>query len=163
MNFWNDNWLGESISDQLAIPPSFRKNLKAKISDFYVQNSWHLPHQFKMAFPMLSADIENVTFSYSAEDSFVFCPSKNGQVSCKVFYHFYRPNRSRVAWGRDLWRHYLPPSRSFLLWRAIHLALPTEDVLQQRGQIFPSRCCLCFAHSESLDHIFCSCLYASSL
>ena len=102
LNFWNDNWLRISISDQLAIPPSFRKNLKAKISDFYVQNSWHLPHQFKMAFPMLSADIENVTFSYSAEDSFVFRPSKNGQVSCKVFYHFYRPNGSRVAWGRDL-------------------------------------------------------------
>ena len=158
-----NNWLRESIMNQLDIPLSFQKKLKSQVTDFYFQNSGHLPYNFKIAYPILYADIENIVFSHFGEDSFIFHPTRNDEVSCKVFYEFYRPNCSKVAWGKDLWRHYLSLSCSFLVWRVIHATLPTDDILQHCGLIFPSHCRLCVADSKLIDHIFYSCPSVSSL
>ncbi|KAK2369004.1 hypothetical protein QL285_082161 [Trifolium repens] len=44
VNFWRDTWCGKhSIAHYLNIPDSIASNLKANVSDFIVQNDWHLP------------------------------------------------------------------------------------------------------------------------
>ncbi|KAL8502775.1 hypothetical protein ACS0TY_021766 [Phlomoides rotata] len=34
-SFWNDNWLGYTISDMIGTPPQFAAGLKSTIRDFY--------------------------------------------------------------------------------------------------------------------------------
>ena len=160
LHFWNDNWLGSSISDQLGIPISLRKKLTAKISDFYVDDRWHFSDGFRSNFPHLCASIESVVFVHSDSDVYVFRPSRTGSTSCKIFYLFRCPNGSRVAWGKDLWRHYLPLARSLLMWRAIHDSLPTDDKLSKCGFQIVSRCHLCATAEESIDHLFSYCSFA---
>ena len=89
LNFWNENWLGYSISEQIGIPTSFKKHLKMKISDIYFQDSWHLYQEFRLAYPNIYDDIDNMVFSYSSKDTYVFRPSRMGSMACKDFYHFF--------------------------------------------------------------------------
>ena len=62
-----------------------------------------------------------------------------------------------------MWRHYLPPSRSFLSWRALHDKLPTTELLRRKGHQLASRCCLCCRGEDSLDHVFTKCPYATAI
>ena len=69
----------------------------------------------------------------------------------------------KVAWSRNVWRHYLPPSRSFLSWRALHDKLPTMELLRRKGHQLASWCCLCCRGEDSLDHVFTKCPYATAI
>ena len=68
-----------------------------------------------------------------------------------------------MAWGRELWRHYLQPSCSLLCWRAFHQRLPTDDQLQRKGMILVSRCQLCSNAYETINHVLVSYPYAMAL
>lgn len=46
MNFWNDAWCGESLSQQLNIPSYISEGLQSCVSDYIINDQWSLPTQF---------------------------------------------------------------------------------------------------------------------
>ena len=159
LHFWDDNWLGYVILDKIGLPLLTQNNLLAKIIDVFINGSWNLSPNFQATFPEICLDIRSLKFSHAADDVFVYRGSSDGFLFCKAAYDLYRVSSQKVAWGKDLWRHYLPPSRSFLVWRALFFKLPTDDVLTSRGMTMVSRCHFCASHLESMDHIFSQCHY----
>ena len=163
LNFWTDNFLGYTIADKLGIPLSARRNLGALIHDVYWDGDWHISPTFGASFLDVVNDLHNVIFSVNTSDHFAWRFSSNGVFATKWAFDFFRSSSPKVAWGRDLWRHYLPPSRSFLCWRAFLYCLPTADILQHKGMCLVSICHLCFHAHESIDHVLINCPYAVAL
>ena len=160
LNFWNDKWLDYVIADKIGIPLKIRNSLCASIFDLFQNNVWHLSRNFRSSFPDICSEIESLVFTHIPSDALIYYNSPNGSLSCKLFYMNCHRLSTKVIWGKELWRHYLPPARSFLAWRLLHGRIPTDDHLCARGFHLVSRCYLCVNQHESLDHTFSSCSYA---
>ncbi|XP_020589920.1 uncharacterized protein LOC110031180 [Phalaenopsis equestris] len=72
-------------------------------------------------------------------------------------------NWDTVSWGALLWNKFLSPSLSFLSRRIFHKVLPTDDILKLKGLRGPSRCGLCLAAEESIDHLFFECQFSQDV
>ncbi|KAL8470589.1 hypothetical protein ACS0TY_033223 [Phlomoides rotata] len=96
-------------------------------------------------------------------DSRVWGNSISGLLTSRMAYDILRSPNPRVRWSSWIWRHFIPPYRSTLIWRAIWGKLPTTDWLRQFGIQGPTGCFLCHSDSESLDHIFAHCSFTRSL
>lgn len=68
-----------------------------------------------------------------------------------------------LNWYKSLWRHFLLPSWSFLIWRLLHGCLPTGDLLRKWGFSLPSRCSLCAISKKNMEHLFLHCAFAREL
>ena len=85
-------------------------------------------------FTLIVADIESIIFATDSYN-FVFHFSSLGSLTCKDAYNYFRVQSPKVAWSRDVWCHYLSPSRSFLTWRILHGKLPTSELLWCKGLV----------------------------
>jgi hypothetical protein len=54
INFWNDNWCGNSLSELFNIPRHISQSLSSKVSDFISNGHWRIPSQLSQAFPTLT-------------------------------------------------------------------------------------------------------------
>jgi len=58
-----------------------------------------------------------------------------------------------LAPWNNIWNFSTIPKIDFLCWLLCHQKILTEDRLQKRGFLGPSRCILCKENSESVAHI----------
>ena len=121
---------------------------------FLVNGVWHLPRD-------LPSDIHNEIIQIqplkSSSNVCIWLPSIDGKYLCK---HFLAAHSQPVAWAKFIWKEFLPPSRSLLVWLAYLGYLPTEDNLVKKGFNLASRCSLCHATLETIEHIFIHCSFA---
>lgn len=99
----------------------------------------------------------------AGSDQRVWCTSDTGNLTFKEAYRFLYPSSNALNWCKLIWKHFIPPSKSFVVWRLMHKKMPTDDNLRTRGCVTVSICPLCYAAEESTDHIFLSCGFANSL
>ncbi|KAK3221821.1 hypothetical protein Dsin_008846 [Dipteronia sinensis] len=160
--FWRDNWLGVPILDLLGIPDFLATHLHVRVSDFILDGRWILDDRFRARFPDLCFWIGKIVIS-PVTDYLVWPHSREGSVSSKAAYSRMFHDIPQVPWWRDLWSRYITPSRSVLSWRLFIDRLPTEDCLCMSGFQLTSRCSVCGASSESVDHLFLKCPLATAL
>ncbi|WCJ21899.1 RNA-directed DNA polymerase (reverse transcriptase)-related family protein [Euphorbia peplus] len=130
--------------------------MSATISDFWCDTSW------KSDLPLpndVAALVRSVKISNSADDVCCWKLSSNGSFNVKDAYNLVRQVYPSVPWHSFIWKEFLPPSRSLVVWKAIHGKLTTEDLLKLKGFQIASRCALCDATEESIDHIFARCRF----
>jgi len=68
-----------------------------------------------------------------------------------------------MNWGKFIWKSFVPPSNSLLLWRLLHNKLPTDENWINRGLSIPSICNLCFKQSFSIQHLIFECFYTINI
>ncbi|KAK3221689.1 hypothetical protein Dsin_008714 [Dipteronia sinensis] len=159
---WRDNWLGVPILDLVGIPDFLAMHFHARVSDFIRDGRWILDDRFPARFPDLCFRIGRIAIS-PVIDYLVWPHSREGSVSCKAAYSRMFHDIPQVRCCRDVWSRYIPPSRSVLSWRLLLDRLPTEDRLCRFGFQLASRCIVCGASSESVDHLFLKCPLATAL
>ncbi|KAJ4717068.1 Ribonuclease H [Melia azedarach] len=71
----------------------------------------------------------------------------------------------KIPWSLVIWKYFIPPRFSILLWRIFHRKLPTDDLLRRRGITIVSTCLLCSVYNccELVEHLFCSCSFTRNL
>ncbi|KAL8503397.1 hypothetical protein ACS0TY_022219 [Phlomoides rotata] len=106
------------------------------------------------------SDITATKIAASSKDRFIWPFHASGDITSAAAFDFYRSSFLKVNWGVWIWAPFIPPTRSTLVWRAIHGKLPTSEVLGSFGIHGPSRCSLCCKHAETLDHLFIHCEFA---
>ncbi|KAL5720442.1 hypothetical protein ACHQM5_013110 [Ranunculus cassubicifolius] len=57
----------------------------------------------------------------------------------------------------QVWLSKVPLKINFFVWVLSRNRVLTHDNLEKRGFHFPSRCCFCVNHIETVDHLFVSC------
>ena len=161
LRFWHDNWMGvpliHYVDDVLSVDPP----LDSRAVDFVGHNFINLPQSFCARFPVLVEDIKQVVVR--DDDYLLWRGSVLGEVSVADAYKLLQDDRVVYNWGKTLWSKYIPPSRSFLLWRLFHGKLPTEDLLSLKGLYLTNCCRFCYKGPDSIHHVFLECSLAQAL
>ncbi|XP_055962061.1 uncharacterized protein LOC130015619 [Mercurialis annua] len=158
INFWNSNWLGQSIANRLHLPYAVRKKLHARICDVFRNGDWQIPHIFKNMYPEIINDLNSYTFA--CKDELIWTNARDGVLSCKSSLLYLRGSLPSLRWNKEIWKPFIPPSRSMLCWRLFHMRIPTDDMLRKAGITLVSVCRFCYACDESITHIFIQCPFA---
>ena len=74
-----------------------------------------------------------------------------------------RQSSPLIPWGKFLWSKFILPRMSLHAWKVLRGKEISDDLLQRRGVALASRCELCGACTESLNHIFLHCSFAASV
>ncbi|KAM5546473.1 hypothetical protein ABKV19_002467, partial [Rosa sericea] len=138
--FWSDRWLDTSLLDKLQVN-RFPKPLTTTVASFISGQQWSLPHRFSTLFPALVDEIHSLPLPIVPKDDLlIWEDSGNGFFSFSEGYKLLRPhfasNGPHFASNgpqAQVWRHFIPPRFSILVWRLLHNKLPTDDQLQRRG------------------------------
>jgi ribonuclease HI len=164
INFWVDNWCGDSLVEQLGIPAHLHHLLTSSVSDFIVNGRWNIPVQLSLMFPNLYSIISTVSIPLeSSQDRFLWKHTDSGDLDLKQAYIFKNQQVQELHWAKQIWNIDIPPSKSFMVWRLMHDKMPTDEKLMARGCSIPSMCSLCNNNAESSFHLFFECPYAIKL
>lgn len=91
---------------------------------------WLLPSSFEHSYPHVFANI--MLLRLGDVDDFVARLSLSRELSNSAAYEFIRGGSEKRVRNSLVWRHFIPPSGSFLFWRLMHGRLPTKKALQKR-------------------------------
>ncbi|WJX41072.1 hypothetical protein P8452_28481 [Trifolium repens] len=160
ISFWQDNWLGYKLKDSIdgQLPDSISHLMAAKVADVVNNQAWALPDDFRQNFPSIANDIQAMPISYAPEpDELVWNDSPSGELNFKNAYFCGLPALQTPGWAKIIWRLFIPPSRSLVMWRIMHNVIATDDNLVKRGFPIVSCCSLCGREYETADHLFLRC------
>ncbi|CAL1381938.1 unnamed protein product [Linum trigynum] len=68
----------------------------------------------------------------------------------------------KASWIR-LWEANLPPKLKVFVWKILNRMIPTTEALIAKDVLVLPRCPVCWAESETLEHLFLSCPVARAL
>ncbi|KAL9658973.1 hypothetical protein QQ045_028248 [Rhodiola kirilowii] len=88
-------------------------------------------------------------------DVLEWCRSSSGSFSTKEL-HFLRNSPYHIdKYMANIWRRWLPPKISVLLWKLHHRAIPFDDRVRQCGIALASKCRCCQSpKDETANHLF---------
>lgn len=140
--------------------------IDSKVADAICNSSWILPPLFSFWYPHISHEIEGVILPNSpTEDRLIWKHSRSGSLTLKDSYNSCRKKLPKQSWCSLIWKAFIPPKLSVLVWRIFHNKLPTDDQLQRRGIPLVSACQTCNTLScgETIAHLFSECSFAQAL
>ncbi|KAJ3696648.1 hypothetical protein LUZ61_000353 [Rhynchospora tenuis] len=73
--------------------------------------------------------------------------------STNSFYKFFKTTPAPLSDLRLIWKLKAPPRMVVFAWQLLQHRIPTQNVLQKRGWHLANRCSLCYAASETPQHI----------
>ncbi len=170
VSFWHSRWVGHTLFRN-HFPTLFATSSLKNLS----VNNWVLRlgslHNFR--FPASIAvggsellDLREIISSINFEpspDNIVWRWDKDGRFSVRSAYNFIVFDGVDDNTVRHLWRIKIPPKVKLFLWLATRNRIMTADNLTRRGWVGPSMCCLCGSASETLEHLFFTCSFASEV
>lgn len=92
----------------------------------------------------------------NGSDSLIWSLAKSGQYSAKVGYNVLANQGDSEDHSMPLklfWINKIIPKAGIFVWLAVKKKILTTERLRKMGFEGPSRCVLCKAHEESVDHL----------
>lgn len=86
---------------------------------------------------------------------------KNTKFCNAMAYDWLRTKEDSEPWMRMIWKNYIPPKHSFILWLAIHGRLNTKDLWI--NVFINNMCVFCKRQQETISHLFLRCTFVSSV
>lgn len=87
---------------------------------------------------------------------------QNGTRGCTAnAYDFFRHKDTKKPWAIDVWRQFITPKHSFILWLCAKCRLLTKDRIKHIE--LDTTCVLCDRAPESLQHLFFGCKTSSMI
>ncbi|KAF1881556.1 hypothetical protein Lal_00021408 [Lupinus albus] len=152
---WYFNWFGETSVDQLGIPAEIETSLLATVADFRLHDKWIIPSCITRLYPELLWKIANNTCAGSL-DRMVWQNTNDRFLSRRSAYATISQSTTSLNWCKLIWTKYIPPSKSFLIWRIFHNRLPNDENLAKKS-IFSTA-----LDTSSFNGLFKSCTHHSN-
>lgn len=141
-----------------------QRYLGASVSEFINQASWVIPQSLLSYSPGLAATINLIHIPRCGDkDQLIWQHTDSGALTFKDAFLFSQPRGIALHWAKLIWNPFIPPSKTFILWRLIHNKLPTDEHLWDRGCTVVSMCSLCGMASETSKHLFLYYNFATAL
>lgn len=119
VNFFLDNWSGDTFAKKLNISEIFHSSLTIKDGEFLQDNDWVFPANMLLDFPSLSNLVSCVLPDVESEDTLVWQHSDNGLLSLKQSFDFLKCPSPKYFWKKFPWNPHIPPSHSMMVWRLL--------------------------------------------
>jgi len=137
IHFWTDTWLDKTIVEILNIHDSLHHELDMYASDYIVDNAWSIPDYFSVRNQSLVEKIQQITLPLVCiADKLNWNDAVDGCMTNKHAFNFIAGNNPKPPLANLIWNRFIPPTRSFVVWRLLHNKLPTDDNLRKRGCVF---------------------------
>ncbi|XP_050113925.1 uncharacterized protein LOC126592246 [Malus sylvestris] len=160
-SLWVYKWLDKPIVDFVGATEIAPSLSRTKVSNIIRMGKWVIPSIFSSTFPDLTKEILEMPLPIDEDkDVLIWEVSTSGVFSFSDGYEIVRHRFTVKSWASTIWRPFIPPRYSILVWKILFNKLPTEDQLQRRGIPLAPICQLCHKNSESIDHLFSSCEFA---
>ncbi|XP_058734177.1 uncharacterized protein LOC131605902 [Vicia villosa] len=163
VNFWLDNWVGETLASKFKVTGLFHNSLVSKVRHWWNSEAWSINTNIQTAIPDLLSTISKFSISDLSPDLLAWKNYVNGALSLKEAYNFFLKPSPQPAWSSFPWDKDTSPSHSMIVWRFMHNKLPTDDNLAKRGFHYPSVCNLCFSAQDNAFHLFFECNFAKNI
>ncbi|WMV13572.1 hypothetical protein MTR67_006957 [Solanum verrucosum] len=153
-SFWWDDWLGRGALAHHT--PSISSLNNATIAHFVVNGQWTESKLRQQVPPLLIPFILDSKFQFVQRitDTAVWKTTESGKFTCTSAWDICRSKKDTNVLNSHIWHKYIPFKMSFLLWRAIRLKKPTNEMLPNFG-VEPVRCYCCIKKGwDEVDHIF---------
>lgn len=110
VNFWLDNWMGETIASKFNVHDKFHKNLTSMVSDWWTTQGCSINDNIQMTLPNLLNTISTIVIpDFNVEDTLVWKSSTNGDLSFMTAYNIIiKPPHSKF-WSTFPWDKDSPP------------------------------------------------------
>ena len=109
LNFWTDRWIIPSVADQLVIPEKELRQLLDSVSNFLINDSWHLGH---VNDPVVVSNIMAISSINHATDIGTWTIVYDEAHSVKNMHDKLWYSRNSISWNSFIWKKILPPSHS---------------------------------------------------
>lgn len=160
-SLWVDKWLDKPIVDVVGAIEIAHSLSRTKVSNIIRMGKWVIPSIFSSTFPDLTKEILEMPLPIDEDkDVLIWEVSTSSVFSFSDGYEIVRHRFPVKSWASIIWRPFIPPRYSILVWKILFNKLPMEDQLQRRGIPLAPICQLCHKNSESINHLFSSCEFA---
>lgn len=86
---------------------------------------------------------------------------KDKKFSVSLAYDGLRVKTEKKAWMRMIWRNYIPPKHSFILWLAFCGRLNTKSLWFSETEDYS--CSFCNTQCETISHLFFRCTFVKAI
>jgi hypothetical protein len=168
--FWTDRWLhGKNVADiapnvLLAVPK--RIIARHTVNQAFFNRKWvsdikgALTVQVLVDYLRIWELVEGIVLHPEVSDHFSWKLSSSGQYNSKSAYSsMFIGSIKFLPWTR-IWKTRAPSNIKFFIWLAIHNRCWTSDRLAKRGIPHQPTCLLCYQDTDSIAHLFVSCVFA---
>lgn len=153
INFWTTPWLSKPLVEIMQIPSQIHSSLQATVQDIISQGNWNIPTVVFQKCAALNEELKRVAIPhFDSDDRRVWSSTTSGETLQDAFLFLNSPGQE-LSWCKLIWTKFIPPSKSFITWRAMHNRLPTDDNLRSRGCTTVSVCSLCGAAKETTHQL----------
>jgi len=123
------------------VPASMHASLNMKVKDFITKGTWNTPSYFHNKDRHTVDNILQINLPLdNIPDKLNWNTAVDGSLTNKLSRSFLDHFGPVYSWGKQIWTAFIPPSRSFIVWRFLHNRLPTDDNLRKRGCYIVSIC-----------------------
>ena len=133
----------------MGVPDRQRICMQAKISNFLINGTWLISHEFQLQFPDICIDIWSSFFVLGSTDELLWLHSPTGAIIYKDVYDHFR-HRPVVCWANFIWKPFIFPQL------AIHFGILCRGwsyhMLMSRGLFFTSIFHFCKPNIETQNH-----------
>ncbi|KAK4397894.1 hypothetical protein Sango_1264900 [Sesamum angolense] len=85
--------------------------------------------------------------------------SRSKGLDTSRVYEYFRPKRAKQPWQTVIWKAFIPPKYSFILWLGLRGRLSTRERLMFLQE--DSSCSLCINTQETAKHLFFECPFSN--
>lgn len=169
---WRDVWLS-STAKECPMDPNPEMSTNLKVADLFKEHSKEWDNNLiETLFPLLMESIMSINPSvWGGEDARIWLKKTFGPYSAKPCYFAaleHKQSNDQVPhsithdWVQDVWKVPMAPKLKLFIWKAKRGTPPIGENLAIR-QIVSSPKCIHCDESESLLHLFFTCLFAKQV
>lgn len=116
LNFWLDNWAGQTLTSLLNSPPCLHGRLKSKSGHFIEDHNINLLDLVINLYPRISSLTQNIVIANDvSKDKKVWRLESNGILTFKITYSFKANSAQEKPWGKIIWIYFIPHTKPLLL------------------------------------------------
>ncbi|OAY67736.1 putative ribonuclease H protein [Ananas comosus] len=170
IDFWSDRWSGEKTLN-LTFPEAYQaavcKNLK--VSECFTRGAWNWTRILGTDVGQVQGHVPNLTELVQRISAFIIDQrpdtiqwrwNTDGQFSVKSAYSALTDGGVRDACVSKIWELKIPLKFKVFGWLVLKKRTLTRDILVKRGISNDPTCVLCGTHEETVDHLFCRCVFS---
>ena len=127
-SIWVDKWLDTPIVDVVGATEIAPSLSRTKVSKMICMGKWVIPSIFFSTFPDLAKEILEMPLPINEDkDLLIWEASTFGIFSFSDGYEIVRHRFPVKNWASIVWRPFIPPRYSILVWKIFFKMLQTKD------------------------------------
>ena len=135
-----------------------------RLSDLFFHGHLELGIIAQVLDPQLLQEISSLNVIQSNRaDTLIWKLTPLGNFTLKSAWDFIRSKGQPNSLAGAIWKQASPPSANLIGWKILKGDLPMDCTFRNMGISMVSKCVLCCNETESVQHVFCDCVFAKSI